>query len=134
MFPPGLFMIDPSQDLLADERTRTFEVGRGFEENWSTVSEALDIFNARHLANNWTEGKYPVEEQCAKDITRYLEGLRRNEGWALKGTCLKETDLSFSKSQSGPPFSVECETEGHFIAGAKISYANRDCPSFEVQI
>ncbi|XP_076627063.1 O-acyltransferase like protein-like isoform X1 [Colletes latitarsis] len=81
----------PAQDLLANERSRTVsDVEEILDRNWTTLSEALDIFNVRHLANNWTdggcpgEGRCPVEGQCAKDVTRYIEGLKRNEGWALK--------------------------------------------------
>lgn len=62
------------------------DVERGSGRNWTTLSDALDIFDVRHLASNWTEGKYPVEEQCSKDVTRYIEGLMRSEVWALKGT------------------------------------------------
>ncbi|XP_076232213.1 nose resistant to fluoxetine protein 6-like [Calliopsis andreniformis] len=76
---------NPAQDLPVNEQTRTLvDIERRSERNWIAISEALDIFNTRYLANNWTEGKYPVKEQCAKDITRYIEGLKRNEGWALK--------------------------------------------------
>ncbi|XP_076755818.1 nose resistant to fluoxetine protein 6 isoform X2 [Xylocopa sonorina] len=76
---------NPAQDLLANQRVRTLtDIDRTPDRNWTTLSEELDIFNARHLANNWTEEKYPVQEQCAKDITRYIDGLRRHEGWALK--------------------------------------------------
>ncbi|XP_076673726.1 O-acyltransferase like protein isoform X2 [Andrena cerasifolii] len=74
---------NPAQDLLAYHRT-VLDVERGSGRNWTTVSDALDIFDVRYLASNWTEGKYPVEEQCSKDVTRYIEGLKRNEVWALK--------------------------------------------------
>ncbi|XP_054007968.1 O-acyltransferase like protein-like isoform X1 [Hylaeus anthracinus] len=75
---------NPAQDLLANQRTRTVLETERNDKNWTTLSEALDIFNVRHLASNWTEGRYPVDEQCAKDITRYIQGLKRNERWALK--------------------------------------------------
>ncbi|XP_076285934.1 nose resistant to fluoxetine protein 6-like isoform X1 [Lasioglossum baleicum] len=73
---------NPAQDLLAGQVVRIPADVR--DSNWTTMSEALDIFNVRHLASNWTEGRYPVQEQCAKDITRYIQGLKRHEGWALK--------------------------------------------------
>ncbi|XP_076160360.1 nose resistant to fluoxetine protein 6 isoform X2 [Ptiloglossa arizonensis] len=76
---------NPAQDLLASQRTRTAsDVERVLDRNWTTLSEALDIFNVRHLASNWTEERYPVEGKCAKDVTRYIDGLKRNERWALK--------------------------------------------------
>ncbi|XP_015433658.1 PREDICTED: nose resistant to fluoxetine protein 6-like [Dufourea novaeangliae] len=75
----------PVQDLLGDQRTRTLvDVDRIPDRNWTTLTETLDIFNVRYLANNWTDGWHPVEEQCGKDITRYIQGLKRHEGWALK--------------------------------------------------
>lgn len=77
---------NPAQDLLTTERTRTWsDFDRLSDGNWTTLTEALDVFNVRHLASNWTEGRYPVAEQCAKDLTRYIRGLKRHEGWALKG-------------------------------------------------
>ncbi|XP_016911048.1 nose resistant to fluoxetine protein 6-like isoform X1 [Apis cerana] len=76
---------NPSQNPLVNQRLRTstdeYKIQNG---NWTTLSETLDIFNVRYLANNWTEGKYPIQEQCAKDITRYIEGLRKQEVWASK--------------------------------------------------
>ncbi|XP_026669927.1 nose resistant to fluoxetine protein 6-like isoform X2 [Ceratina calcarata] len=74
---------NPAKDLPTTERART-SIDEVPGNQWTTLSEALDMFNVRHLANNWTEGKYPVGEQCAKDVTRYVEGLKRHEGWALK--------------------------------------------------
>nr|XP_034194410.1 O-acyltransferase like protein-like isoform X2 [Osmia lignaria] len=78
---------NPIQDLLPSQRTQSWTAGviEGIpKKNWTTLSEVLDIFNVHHLASNWTEGKHPVEGQCDKDVTRYIEGLRRNEGWAMK--------------------------------------------------
>ncbi|XP_033352837.1 nose resistant to fluoxetine protein 6-like isoform X1 [Bombus vosnesenskii] len=73
------------RDSLADQRVRTFtDVDKIPDRNWTTLSEALDLFDVRYLANNWTEGKYPVQEQCAKDITRYIKGLKNHEDWAVK--------------------------------------------------
>lgn len=52
--------------------------------NWTTMSEALDLFSARNLARNWIEGKYHLNQECERDITRYIDGLKRQEIWALK--------------------------------------------------
>ncbi|XP_034948317.1 O-acyltransferase like protein-like [Chelonus insularis] len=53
--------------------------------NWSTLVEDLDLFNTKILAENWSENKdQNVDIQCAKDITRYIEGLQKKEKWALK--------------------------------------------------
>ncbi|XP_033327900.2 nose resistant to fluoxetine protein 6 isoform X2 [Megalopta genalis] len=71
-----------AQDLFASQLVRSSSDTP--DANWITISEALDIFNVRHLASNWTEGRYPVQEQCAKDLTRYIQGLKKHEGWALK--------------------------------------------------
>nr|XP_033327900.1 nose resistant to fluoxetine protein 6 isoform X2 [Megalopta genalis] len=71
-----------AQDLFASQLVRSSS--DTLDANWITISEALDIFNVRHLASNWTEGRYPVQEQCAKDLTRYIQGLKKHEGWALK--------------------------------------------------
>ncbi|XP_043523193.1 nose resistant to fluoxetine protein 6 isoform X2 [Frieseomelitta varia] len=76
---------NPTRDSLANQRVRTFtDTDKITNRNWTTLSEMLDVFDVRHLANNWTEGKYPIQDQCAKDITRYIEGLKNHEGWALK--------------------------------------------------
>ena len=84
---------NPTRDSLANQRVRTFtDTDRITNGNWTTLSEMLDVFDVRHLANNWTEGKYPIQDQCAKDITRYIEGLKNHEGWALKGM-LNQSDL-----------------------------------------
>lgn len=86
---------NPSQNPLVNQRLRTstdeYKIQNG---NWTTLSETLDIFNVRYLANNWTEGKYPIQEQCAKDITRYIEGLRKQEVWASKGM-LNQSNLFY---------------------------------------
>lgn len=55
------------------------------EKNWTSLSEMLDIFSARNLVRNWIEGKYPVRVQCGKDITTYINALKNEELWALKG-------------------------------------------------
>ncbi|XP_031849499.1 O-acyltransferase like protein-like [Nomia melanderi] len=82
---PSNVSLNPAQDLPTTERTRTWSDVDGLSGgNWTTLTEALDVFNVRHLASNWTEGRYPVGEQCAKDLTRYIRGLKRHEGWALK--------------------------------------------------
>lgn len=76
-----------AQDQQANQRVRiSGDIEEVPDRKWTTLTEALDIFNVRYLANNWTEGNYPVQEQCAKDITRYIEGLKKHEVWALKGT------------------------------------------------
>lgn len=55
------------------------------KRNWTSLSEMLDIFSARNLVNNWIEGKYSVGVQCSKDITTYVNALKNEELWALKG-------------------------------------------------
>jgi len=55
------------------------------EKNWTSLSEMLDVFSARNLVKNWIEGKYSVGIQCGKDITRYVNALKNEELWALKG-------------------------------------------------
>ncbi|XP_046473634.1 nose resistant to fluoxetine protein 6 [Neodiprion pinetum] len=52
--------------------------------NWSTLQEDLDVFNTRWLAENWIEGKYPVSSECSKDVTRFVDGLKRKDLWARK--------------------------------------------------
>ncbi|KAL6448102.1 hypothetical protein ACFW04_000260 [Cataglyphis niger] len=54
------------------------------EKNWTSLSEALDVFSARNLVKNWVEGKYAVGVQCSKDITTYVKALKNEELWALK--------------------------------------------------
>lgn len=53
--------------------------------NWHTLAENLDFYNTKTLVKNWKENEYPVNPQCAKDITRFVKGLRNQELWALKG-------------------------------------------------
>lgn len=55
------------------------------EKNWTSLSEMLDVFSARNLVKNWIEGKYPVGVQCGKDITTYVDAIKNEELWALKG-------------------------------------------------
>lgn len=57
------------------------------EKNWTTLSDALDIFSARNLIKNWNEDKYVsvVGADCGKDITTYVKALQNEELWALKG-------------------------------------------------
>jgi len=55
------------------------------EKNWTSLSEMLDVFSARNLVKNWIEGKYSVGIQCGKDITTYVNALKSEELWALKG-------------------------------------------------
>lgn len=54
-------------------------------KNWTSLSDTLDVFSARNLVKNWVEGKYNVGVQCGRDITTYVEGLKNQELWALKG-------------------------------------------------
>lgn len=55
------------------------------EKNWTSLSETLDVFSARNLVKNWAKEKYAVGVQCGKDITTYVEALKNEELWALKG-------------------------------------------------
>lgn len=57
------------------------------EKNWTTVSDVLDVFNARNLVKNWNEEKNVniVGVECGKDITTYVNALKNEELWALKG-------------------------------------------------
>lgn len=54
------------------------------EKNWTSLSEALDVFSAHNLIRNYVKGKYAIGTQCDKDITIYLEALKNEELWALK--------------------------------------------------
>ncbi|XP_011155276.1 O-acyltransferase like protein isoform X2 [Harpegnathos saltator] len=54
------------------------------EKNWTSLSDMLDIFSARNLVRNWAEGKHVVGAQCGKDITTYVEALKKRQLWALK--------------------------------------------------
>lgn len=55
------------------------------EKNWTSLSDMLDVFSARNLIKNWIDGKHDVGVQCSKDITMYIDALKREELWALKG-------------------------------------------------
>lgn len=61
------------------------EVMSATRGNWTSLSEALDIFSVSNLVKNWAEGKYPVASQCQKDISRFVQGIRNKELWAIKG-------------------------------------------------
>ncbi|KAI4486403.1 hypothetical protein M0804_005773 [Polistes exclamans] len=77
--------VDYADPLILKHRTRSLpEIMESPQKNWTTLTEALDIYSARNLARNWVEGKYPIGEQCGKDISRYIEGLKNQELWALK--------------------------------------------------
>ncbi|KAL7303646.1 hypothetical protein TKK_0003791 [Trichogramma kaykai] len=55
--------------------------------NWTTLAEALDVFSARNLARNWARrgGELlGIAPECRRDVTTYLESLKRQELWALK--------------------------------------------------
>ncbi|XP_076387230.1 O-acyltransferase like protein isoform X2 [Megachile rotundata] len=128
---------NPVQELLPSHRSRTSAdsvVDTTFNESWTTLSEVLDIFNVHHLASNWTEGKYPVDKQCAKHVTRYIDGLRRNEGWALK-----VDDASGRYTNGffwGNSYYVGSSTECTYINedyGRKISHSHRDSEMEEVE-
>lgn len=57
--------------------------------NWTTMVEALDVFNARNLANNWERREEgAVGTECERHVARYIEGLRRQELWAMKSEWL----------------------------------------------
>lgn len=73
-------------DEISYHRIRSLpEMEESLTTNWTTVSEVLDVFNVKHLARKWVEGKYSVDAQCGKDITRYIQGLKKQEFWAIKG-------------------------------------------------
>ncbi|XP_058791730.1 O-acyltransferase like protein isoform X2 [Phymastichus coffea] len=79
---PTMDSSEPAKDHIADASPVQFNPRP--TSNWTTLVEALDIFSARNLANNWVEGAYNLNQECERDITRYIEGLRRQEIWALK--------------------------------------------------
>ncbi|KAI4502939.1 hypothetical protein M0802_001983 [Mischocyttarus mexicanus] len=65
---------DNADPVILNHRTRSLpKIVESSQKNWTTLTEALDIFSARNLARNWLEGKYPIGEQCSKDISRYIE-------------------------------------------------------------
>lgn len=72
-------------------RTRSLPeiITNNTSDNWNTISELLDVYSTRNLANNWKEDEFPISNYCEKDITRYIKGLKENQIWALKGTNLK---------------------------------------------
>ena len=61
--------------------------------NWTTISEMLDIYSSKNLAMNWKAGKFPVTSECDRDVTRYIEGLKNHEIWALKGNFKKKKNI-----------------------------------------
>ncbi|KAK2576733.1 hypothetical protein KPH14_005386 [Odynerus spinipes] len=76
---------ESADSVILSHRTRSLpEIFESPRMNWTTLSDALDVFSARNLARNWVEGKYLVGEQCGKDISRYIQGLKREEPWASK--------------------------------------------------
>ncbi|XP_011506464.1 PREDICTED: nose resistant to fluoxetine protein 6-like isoform X3 [Ceratosolen solmsi marchali] len=53
--------------------------------NWTGLHETLDFFNPRNLARNWSPLLVQtLGDECARDVARYLNGLRRQELWAIK--------------------------------------------------
>ncbi|XP_012232421.1 nose resistant to fluoxetine protein 6 isoform X2 [Linepithema humile] len=54
------------------------------EKNWTSLSDMLDVFSARNLIRNWVERKHNIGVQCDKDITTYVDALKKEELWALK--------------------------------------------------
>ncbi|XP_051158662.1 nose resistant to fluoxetine protein 6-like isoform X2 [Leptopilina boulardi] len=76
---------DKKLDEISYHRIRSLpETEDTLTTNWTTISEILDIFNVKHLARKWIEGQYSVDAQCGKDITRYIQGLKKQEFWAIK--------------------------------------------------
>ncbi|KAF7990013.1 hypothetical protein HCN44_008687 [Aphidius gifuensis] len=67
-------------------RTRSLPeiITNNTSDDWNTISELLDVYSTRNLANNWKEDEYPISNYCEKDITRYIKGLKENQIWALK--------------------------------------------------
>lgn len=56
------------------------------QPKWNTLAEHLDVYSTKNLAKNWNKDVIPlVKSQCAHDITRFIEGLQKQEIWALKG-------------------------------------------------
>lgn len=77
---------DYEDTVILNHRTRSLpDIVENQHKNWTTLTEALDVFSGRNLVKNWVEGRYPIGEQCGKEISRYIEGLKRQELWALKG-------------------------------------------------
>ncbi|KAK0083724.1 hypothetical protein PV325_008322 [Microctonus aethiopoides] len=55
------------------------------QPKWNTLAEHLDVYSTKNLAKNWNKDVIPlVKSQCAHDITRFIEGLKKQEIWALK--------------------------------------------------
>lgn len=76
---------DGKLDEISYHRIRSLpEMEESAITNWTTVSDLLDIFNVKHLARKWIEGQHSVDAQCGKDITRYIQGLKKQEFWAIK--------------------------------------------------
>lgn len=84
--------LDSKDVELSVHRTRSLlpQVEETEHGNWSTLYEALDVYNVRKLAENWSKGKYPVTEECSKDITVFIDGLKREELWARKSKPLNK--------------------------------------------
>lgn len=57
--------------------------------NWTSMAEALDIFSVRNLDRNWPPSPGDrLTRECERDVSRYLQGLKRQELWALKSEFL----------------------------------------------
>lgn len=80
----------PSDDVAVAEesvlRARSLPAAGEVAENWTSLSDVLDIFSARNLAKNWEQdGRPAVGKQCDRDITTYIRALKNQVLWALKG-------------------------------------------------
>ncbi|XP_012280253.1 O-acyltransferase like protein isoform X2 [Orussus abietinus] len=76
---------DPADHQLSVHRIRSLPKDEEIlPRNWTTISETLDVYSSRNLERNWAERQYSIGDECAKDVTRYLEGLRNHELWAMK--------------------------------------------------
>ena len=79
---PTIDSSEPARDNTATVSKKRTDAGA---DNWTSLAEALDVFSAKNLARNWKEGALQqIGKQCERDVTRYIEGLRRQELWAIK--------------------------------------------------
>jgi len=52
--------------------------------NIISIEEKLDLFNIYLIGANWKQLQIKLTPKCAQDMTEYLNGLEKNESWAIK--------------------------------------------------